>query len=201
MRRPWVHPSVMPGQRVTLRALSPADREGLLAAFSGGLEDVFTTVVPDEDHIDDWFATLETERLAERSFPYVVLDEAGIISGTTRLMRMSPQHRRLEIGGTVYAKRVQRTGLNIEAKLLLLGHAFERLECNVVQLRTDWLNLQSRAAIERLGAKLDGVLRGHLVMPDGHIRDSVVYSIVASEWPGVRALLGHRLEKYEKTGG
>lgn len=197
----WVHPSVMPGRRVTLRALSPDDRDGLLAAFSDDLEDVFTTVVPNEASIDGWFATLETERLAERAFPYVVLDEAGKISGTTRLMRISPQHRRLEIGGTVYAKRVQRTGLNIEAKLLLLGHAFERLECNVVQLRTDWLNHQSRMAIERLGAKLDGVLRGHLVMPDGHIRDSVVYSIVASEWSGVRTMLRHRLDKYEKTGG
>lgn len=197
----WDHPSIMQGQHAKLRALNHTDRENLLAAFSDGLEDVFTTVVPNEGTIDGWFATLETERLAARAFPYVVLDATGRISGTTRLMRMNPQHRRLEIGGTVYAKRVQRAGLNTEAKLLLLGHAFERLECNAVQLRTDWLNHQSRAAIERLGAKLDGVLRGHLVMPDGHSRDSVVYSIVASEWPGVRTLLRQRLAKYEQTGG
>jgi len=201
MSQPWEHPSVMQWRHVTLRALDHSDREGLLAAFSDGLEDVFTTVVPNAGTIDGWFATLEKERSAGRAFPYVVLDAAGQISGTTRLMRMSPQHRRLEIGGTVYAKRVQRTGLNAEAKLLLLGHAFERLGCNVVQLRTDWLNHPSRAAIERLGAKLDGVLRGHLVMPDGHIRDTAVYSIVSSEWPGVRTLLSRRLEKYEKSGG
>ena len=101
---------------------------------------------------------------------------------------MSERHRRLEIGGTLYAGRVRRTGLNTEAKLLLLGHAFDALGCNVVQLRTDWLNHASRKAIERLGAKLDGVLRGHLVMP-GHVRDTVVYSILAGEWPGVRSNL------------
>ena len=177
------------GEHVRLRALRRDDLEALLDAFSDGLEDVFTTVVPTPATISGWFDNLKREREAGRCFPYAVLDSAGRVSGTTRYLRMSPAHRRLEIGGTIYAGRVQRTGLNTEAKLFLLRHAFETLGCNVVQLRTDWLNVRSRAAIERLGAKMDGVLRGHLVMPDGHIRDSVVYSIVMSEWPGVRSNL------------
>ena len=111
-------------------------------------------------------------------------------------MRMAPAHRRIEIGGTVYAPRVQRTGLNTEAKRLLLGHAFGAMDCFCVQLRTSWHNRQSRAAIERLGARLDGVLRGHMIAPDGHHRDSVVYSILAHEWPGVRTNLDRRLAHY-----
>lgn len=185
------------GRYVRLRALRRDDRAALLEAFADGLDDAFTTFVPTPATIDIWLDTLERERDAGRAFPYTVLDASGRVSGTTRFMRMSPSHRRLEIGGTVYARRVQRTGLNTEAKLLLLTHAFESLGCNVVQLRTDWLNSRSRAAIERLGAKMDGVLRGHLIMSDGHIRDSVVYSIVASEWPGVRSNLQWRLRRYE----
>lgn len=177
------------GEHVRLRALRRDDLPALLEAFADGLEDAFTTFVPTAATIEGWFDNLERERAAGRAFPYAVLDRDGRVSGTTRYLRMSPAHRRLEIGGTIYARRVQRTGLNTEAKLFLLRHAFEALGCHVVQLRTDWLNARSRAAIERLGAKMDGVLRGHLVMPDGHIRDSVVYSIVASEWPGVRSNL------------
>ncbi len=92
---------------------------------------------------------------------------------------------------------MQRTGLNSETKRLLLTHAFETLGCSCVQLRTDWLNQRSRRAIERLGAKLDGVLRNHMVMPDGHLRDTVVYSITATEWPGVRANLDYLLARHE----
>lgn len=117
--------------------------------------------------------------------PFTVLDASGTVSGVTRFMRMSEPHRRVEIGGTVYARRVQRTGLNTEAKRLLLGHAFEVLGANCVQLRTDFLNHASRRAIERLGARLDGVLRGHLILGE-HLRDSAVYSILVHEWPGVR---------------
>jgi RimJ/RimL family protein N-acetyltransferase len=108
---------------------------------------------------------------------------------------MARAHRRVEIGGTLYARRVQRTGLNTEAKRLLLGHAFEMLGVNVVQLRTDFLNHASRRAIERLGARLDGVLRGHLIL-GGHLRDSAVYSIMAHEWPGVRRNLDALMTGY-----
>jgi len=122
--------------------------------------------------------------------------QAPRIVGLTRYMRMNAAHRRLEIGGTFYAKSVQRSGVNTEAKLLLLKHAFEVLDCNAVQIRTDWFNKASQKAIERLGAKRDGVLRNHQVM-DGRIRDLVVYSIIASEWAGVERNLRFLLARNE----
>jgi hypothetical protein len=125
--------------------------------------------------------------------------EGGQVSrivGLTRYMRMNTTHRRLEIGGTFYAKSVQRSGVNTEAKLLLLKHAFEVMDCNAVQIRTDWFNKASQKAIERLGAKRDGVLRNHQLM-DGRIRDLVVYSIIASEWAGVERNLRFLLARNE----
>lgn len=190
----WTVPERLEGRHVTLRALRREDRAGLLEAFAG-LKATFTTFVPDAAGIDAWFEALEREKAAGRAFPFAVLDTEGRISGTTRFLRMAPAHRRLEIGGTVYAARVQRTGLNTEAKFLLLRQAFEAMGAGVVQFRTDWLNDRSRTAIERLGAKMDGVLRGHLIMPDGHVRDTVVYSIIAGEWPGVRAKLTAMMER------
>ncbi|WP_242186602.1 GNAT family protein [Sphingomonas sp. CARO-RG-8B-R24-01] len=122
--------------------------------------------------------------------------QAPRIVGLTRYMRMNAAHRRLEIGGTFYAHSVQRSGVNTEAKLLLLKHAFEVLDCNAVQIRTDWFNKASQKAIERLGAKRDGVLRNHQLM-DGRIRDLVVYSIIASEWAGVERNLRFLLARNE----
>jgi RimJ/RimL family protein N-acetyltransferase len=113
--------------------------------------------------------------------------------GTTRFMRMNPAHRRLEVGGTFYAKAVQRTGVNTETKLLLLNHAFAVLGCQCVQIRTDALNRRSQAAIERLGARKDGLLRGHQIVA-GRLRDTIVYSILDREWPGVQANLRFLLE-------
>jgi len=182
----WQETPTLRGRHVTLRPLSRDDRDALVAAFATGLEGAFATFVPDEETIDGWYDTLEREQAAGRALPFVVLDASGAVAGTTRFLRIAEGHRRLEIGGTVYARRVQRTGLNTEAKRLLLGHAFETLGAQCVQLRTGWFNRASRKAIERLGAKLDGVLRGHMIMADGHVRDSVVYSILANEWPGVR---------------
>ncbi|NUO87375.1 MAG: GNAT family N-acetyltransferase, partial [Cupriavidus sp.] len=103
--------------------------------------------------------------------------------------------RRVEIGSTWYARRVQRTPLNTECKLMLLGHAFDHLDCIAVEFRTHWMNQQSRAAIARLGARQDGVLRNHMRMPDGTLRDTVVFSIIASEWPAVRQHLQFQLER------
>lgn len=192
----WTCASLLQGQDVRLRALRRDDRSSLLQIFAHPFEYGFTTHIPTEATIDGWFEQLDVEQKAGRCFPYAVLGESGTIVGTTRFMRMSAAHRRLEIGGTVYAPSVQQTGLNTEAKSLLLQQAFEVLGCNVVQLRTDWLNQRSRRAIERLGAKLDGVLRGHLIMPDGHVRDTVCYSIIASEWPGIRANLRALRDRY-----
>jgi len=192
----WRTPPTLAGTHVTLRPLARADRDAIVAAFATGLDHVFATAVPDERTVDTWYDRLEEEAAAGRAMPFTVLDAAGAIAGVTRYMRMAEAHRRLEIGGTVYARRVQRTGLNTEAKRLLLGHAFDRLDCQCVQLRTNWMNRQSRVAIERLGARQDGVLRGHLVTADGSIRDSVVYSILAHEWPQVRLNLDRQLERH-----
>jgi N-acetyltransferase len=117
------------------------------------------------------------------------------VIGATRYFNVSAENRRLEIGHTFYSLSVQRTALNTEAKLLLLTHAFESLKCLGVELRTHFMNHASRRAIERLGAKLDGVLRSHQVMPDGSLRDTCVYSILAPEWPAVRNNLAFRLSR------
>lgn len=190
----WRTVPTLVGRHVTLRPLERADRAGLLAAFDGVVAP-FATLVPGPDTIDHWYDRLEREHAAGRGLPFTVIDRDGAIVGATRFLRMAAAHRRVEIGGTVYATRVQRTGVNTEAKRLLLGHAFEALDCQCVQIRTNWHNRASRAAIERLGARMDGVLRGHMITPDGHIRDSVVYSILAQEWPQVRLNLDTMMER------
>ena len=187
------------GKHVTLSPTTRADGDGIVAAFATGLEGAFHTTVPNSATIDVWYERIEREQAAGRSMPFTVRDAAGDIAGVTRFLRMAPTHRRVEIGGTVYAPRVQRTGLNTEAKMLLLTHAFEVLDCYCVQIRTDFLNRQSRAAIERLGARLDGVIRGHLIL-NGHYRDSVLYSILEHEWPGVKRNIAALMARYEGTG-
>lgn len=194
----WTGTPTFSGRYVTLRPTVREDRGELLQVFSE-LTDQFTTTVPNETTFDAWYDRIEFDRQAGRVIPFTVLDSAGRISGVTRFMRMAKGHRRLEIGGTLYAPRVQRTGLNTEAKRMLLGHAFEVLGVNVVQIRTDFLNHASRRAIERLGARLDGVLRGHLLIGE-HLRDSVVYSIMAHEWPGVRSNLDRLMARYDGDG-
>lgn len=191
----WREVPVLAGRHVTLRPMVGEDRAGLLQAFEG-LHQLFHTTVPDDVSIDGWMERIEGEAAAGRALPFTVLDAGGRISGATRFLRVSEGHRRLEIGGTLYAPRVQRTGLNTEAKYMLLRHAFEVLEANCVQIRTDFLNQASRRAIERLGARMDGVLRGHLILK-GHMRDSVVYSILAHEWPGVRRNIELLMARHE----
>ena len=119
----------------------------------------------------------------------------GTVIGMTTFCNVDASNRRLEIGWTWNAASAQRSGTNTESKLLLLRHAFEELGCIAVELRTDRRNVRSQAAIERLGAQRDGILRHHAVMPDGHVRDTVVYSITAPEWPGVRDGLLARLDR------
>jgi RimJ/RimL family protein N-acetyltransferase len=196
----WRETPTLSGRHVMLRPLSRDDRDALVAAFAVGLENAFAAIVPNENTIDGWYDNLERAQAAGRALPFVVLDAEGRVSGTTRFLRVAERHKRLEIGGTIYARRVQRTGLNTEAKCLMLGHAFETLDAQCVQLRTGWFNRASRKAIERLGAKMDGVLRGHMITPDGHVRDSVVYSILANEWPGVRRNLELLLATHEERG-
>jgi N-acetyltransferase len=127
--------------------------------------------------------------------PFTVRNAGGKIVGMTTFMNIDATHKRVEIGSTWYARSVQRSPLNTECKLMLLRHAFENLDCIAVEFRTHFFNHQSRRAIERLGAKQDGILRSHQVSPNGSLRDTVVFSIIASEWPTVRAHLTYQLGK------
>jgi len=127
--------------------------------------------------------------------PFTVLDAQGRVAGMTTYMNVDGANRHVEIGSTWYARRVQRSALNTECKLLLLTHAFDTLDCIAVEFRTHRLNTQSRRAIERLGAQLDGMLRSHQISPNGSLRDTAVYSITAAEWPTVRAHLKFQLER------
>lgn len=194
----WTDPPTLVGRHVTLRPLVLADRDALAAAAGDGdLTELFFANVAQLADPDGFIAGVLKERAYGRAMPFAVETPDGKLVGMTRYMRMHAGHKRLEIGGTFYAKSVQRSGVNTEAKLLLLTHAFEVMGCNVVQIRTDWFNRRSQAAIERLGAKRDGVLRNHQVTPDGRMRDLVVYSVIASEWPGVRQNLRYLLARYD----
>ena len=190
---PWRDTPVLSGRHVTLRPLREDDADALGRA-AAELTDLFFANVSNFADPEAEVAAALLERDHGRAMPFTVETPDGAVVGLTRFMRMHEGHRRVEIGGTFYAPHVQRTGLNTEAKLLLFGHAFDVLGCNVVQIRTDFFNRASQRAIERLGAKRDGVLRGHQVM-HGRVRDLVVYSVLASEWPGVRMNLQHLLER------
>ena len=195
----WSETPTLTGRHVVLRPLAREDAAALgAAAADGDLTELFFANVMTFTNPDAAVAAMLQERDYGRAMPFTVLSAQGQVIGCTRLMRMNRAHRRVEIGGTFYARSAQRSGVNTEAKLLLLTHAFEVLGCQVVQIRTDWFNKRSQAAIERLGAKRDGVLRNHQIMPDGRLRDLVVYSIILSEWPGVRQNLNHLLARGEK---
>jgi RimJ/RimL family protein N-acetyltransferase len=127
--------------------------------------------------------------------PFTVFDAEGVVAGMTTYMNIDAANRRVEIGSTWYAKRVQRTALNTECKLMLLTHAFETLGCIAVEFRTHFFNRASRRGIERLGAKLDGILRNHQIGHNGTLRDTVVYSIIAGEWPTVKEHLAFQLAR------
>ena len=191
----WLRPVILEGLRVRLEPLhaahAPALRE---AAGDGELWKLWYTSVPTPDGVDEYIEGALADRDSGVALPFAVRDASGDIVGSTRYCH-ADANRRLEIGYTWYAQRAQRTGLNTEAKLLLLGHAFETLDCIAVEFRTNWFNQRSRAAIARLGAKQDGVLRNHMLMPDGSFRDTVVFSIIASEWPAVRRHLRFLLDR------
>ncbi len=192
-----LQPVTLQGRHVTLLPLAPDHHDALSDAVRDGeLWKLWYTSAPAPEAM-----RFEIERRlaleAEHSMlPFTVIDTATDQPvGMTTYMHIDLPNRRLEIGSTWYAARAQRTALNTEAKLLLLGHAFDRLGCTAVELRTHFLNHQSRRAIERLGAKLDGILRSHSIAANGTLRDTCVYSIIASEWPTIRAHLTWLLEQ------
>lgn len=184
------------GRLVTLEQLERAHHDDLVeAAGDGELWNLWYTAVPRPEgmaaEIDRRLALQEAGSMV----PFTVRDSSGRALGMTTFMNVDRDLPRVEIGSTWNRASAHGTGTNPESKLLLLTHAFEVLECPAVEFRTHWMNQQSRAAIERLGAKLDGVLRSHLRMADGSLRDTAVYSIIATEWPQVRAGLLHRLRQ------
>lgn len=184
------------GRHVSLEPLRREHAAALAeAADDGELWRLWYTMVPSRETVGEYIDTALAQRDAGSALPFIVRDAAGIVVGSTRYCNIAAAHRRVEIGYTWYARRVQRTALNTEAKRLLLAHAFDTLGCVCVQLCTHWFNQASRTAIARLGAKQDGVLRNHMVMPDGSLRDTVVFSILHSEWPNVRKHLDFQLQR------
>jgi RimJ/RimL family protein N-acetyltransferase len=192
----FIEPVTLTGRHVQLEPLAAGHHDALVeAALDGELWKLWYTSVPSPHTMRDWIESALALR-AHDDLTFAIRDmRDGSIVGSTRYFRVDAVNRRLEIGHTWHARRAQRTGINTEAKLLLLGHAFEALNCIAVELRTHWMNQQSREAIARLGAKQDGVLRNHQRMADGTLRDTVVFSIIESEWPTVKRHLQYKLER------
>ena len=193
----WLQPVVLRGPRASLVPLNGGHANDLVEALQDGeLWKLWYTSIPAPDKLVDFI----DHRLAAQAngtwLPFAVVDNTtGKAVGMTNYLNAEPGHRRVEIGGTWYRKSVQRSGVNTQCKLLLLGHAFDALHCIAVEFRTHFFNYQSRRGIERLGAKLDGVLRSHQIADNGTVRDTCVYSIVASEWPTVKAHLTWQMER------
>lgn len=190
-------PVTLEGVHVRLVPLAQAHHDALVNAVSEqALWQIWYTRIPSPDTMQTEIDRRLALQKAGEMLPFCVIDtRTQLPVGMTALMHIDEFNRRVEIGSTWYGVSVQRTPLNTEAKSLLLAYAFERLECIAVELRTHFFNHQSRRAIERLGAKLDGVLRSHSLNPDGTLRDTCVYSITAAEWPTVKTHLHWQLTK------
>ena len=193
----FIEPVILKGSHATLEPLATGHVDALKrAAADGELWRLWYTGVAAPDGMDAYVATALDMRERLAGMPFVVRENSsGEIVGCTRCFNVDVSNRRLEIGHTWYSRRVQRSAINTECKLLLLTHAFEKLNCIAVEFRTHWFNHASRNAIARLGAKQDAVLRNHQISPDGSYRDTVVFSIIESEWPAVRRHLRFQLDR------
>jgi RimJ/RimL family protein N-acetyltransferase len=192
-----ISPVTLTGRFVRLEPLTQAHHNGLVEAVQDGrLWELWYTKIPSPSAMGAEIDRRVAMQSKGEMLPFAVIDQmTGRIVGMTTYLNMERAVPRLEIGATWYAQSAQRTPLNTDAKLLLLSHAFDQLACVAVEFRTHFLNQQSRKAIERLGAKLDGVLRHHMRMGDGTLRDTCVYSVLAMEWPSVRAGLEWQLNR------
>ena len=191
----FLEPVTLRGEHARLEPLSHDHIDGLVEAVSDGeLWKLWYTAIPTAENMKKEIDRRLGLFAAGTMLPFTVYDADGKVAGMTTYMNVDAANRRVEIGSTWYARRVQRTALNTECKLMLLTHAFERLDCIAVEFRTHFFNRASRKGIERLGAKLDGILRSHQIGRDGALRDTVVYSIIAGEWPAVRQHLKFSLE-------
>ena len=193
----FVEPITLTGQRWV--ALEPLAREHIPeiteAAADGELGSLWFTSAPKAEAVERWVDMRLASQQPDEGLTFVVRNLDGVLIGSSSYLNVDAANRRLEIGNTWYVSSARRSGVNSETKLLMLGHAFDELGCVAVEFRTHFFNFTSRAAIERLGAKLDGVLRSHQVLPDGSRRDTVVYSILDIEWPAVRNSLRYRLDR------
>jgi RimJ/RimL family protein N-acetyltransferase len=192
----WPPPITLAGKHATLEPLALAHAAELAVAVQDGeLWKLWYTSIPEPAAMTKEIERRLALQAAGSMLPFAVRDAAGRVCGMTTYMNVDAANKRVEIGSTWCARRVQRTPLNTECKLMLLGHTFETLDCIAVEFRTHFFNTQSRRGIERLGAKLDGILRSHARAGNGTLRDTCVYGIVAAEWPTVKAHLRFQLER------
>ncbi len=195
MKKRWIEPVTLTGSKVILEPLSLEHLDGLISAVKDGeLWKLWFTSIPSPEKAEEYIKTALEMRENAGAMPFIVRDrESNKIIGCTRYFNVDEVNQRLEIGYTWYSESYQRTAVNTECKYLLLSHAFEKLDAIAVEFRTHWHNHKSRAAIARLGAKQDGVLRNHQRTADGSYRDTVVFSIINLEWPAVRQSLMFKL--------
>jgi RimJ/RimL family protein N-acetyltransferase len=193
---PWLEPVTLRGPHAVLKPLSHEHVDGLTEAVKDGeLWRLWYTSIPKPEDMGKEIDRRLGLQAAGAMLPWTVFDADGGIAGMTTYMNVDAANRRVEIGSTWYAKRVQRSAVNTQCKLLLLNHAFEKLDCIAVEFRTHFFNHASRRGIERLGARQDGILRSHQIAANGTLRDTVVYSIIAAEWPTVKAHLTYQLNE------
>jgi N-acetyltransferase len=191
----FVEPVELTGARwVSLEPLTPEHGPAIVEA-AADVRPLWFTSAPTPETAQEWIDGRLAAQHPDTGLTLVVRDRDGAVIGSSSYCHVDPPNRRLEIGYTWYRSAVRRTGVNTECKLLMLGHAFDELGCVAVEFRTHFFNSTSRAAIERLGAKCDGILRSHQLLPDGSRRDTVVYSILDHEWPAVRNNLRFRLDR------
>ena len=192
----WLSPVTLRGRHATLEPLSQSHHDALAAAtLDGELWQLWYTSVPTPASMAREIDRRLELQAQNSMLPFAVMDSNNKAVGMTTYMNIDAKNRRVEIGSTWYASSVQGTALNTECKRMLLEHAFDQLDCIAVEFRTSSFNYRSRQAIERLGAKLDGVLRNHQHHSDGTLRDTYVYSIIQSEWPAVRSHLDFKLQR------
>src|SRR3984957_6831739 len=196
---PWPEPVTLSGPHARLEPLSHAHLAGLTEAVKDvDLWKLWNTAIPKPEDMAKEIDRRLGLQTKGSMLPFTVFDAGGQIAGMSTYMNIDAGNRRVEIGSTWYARRVQRSALNTQCKLLLLTHAFENLDCIAVEFRTHFFNHASRRGIERLGAKQDGILRNHQIASNGTLRDTVVYSIIASEWPTVKVHLNYQLSERER---
>jgi len=196
----WIEPITLEGTKIILEPLSLEHTDGMIEAVKDGeLWNLWYTTIPSPTKVDDYINKALAMRENAGAMPFIIREKgSNKIIGCTRYFNVDEDNYRLEIGYTWYSESYQRTSVNTECKYLLLSHAFEKLDAIAVEFRTHWHNHKSRAAIARLGAKQDGVLRNHTKSADGVYRDTVVFSVINLEWPAVKQSLQFKLnKKYE----